>query len=342
MKSKFVNQLAPCAAALMAVCGVSHAEAPSYAVYRVHPELGKAAPATLNQRVAVVNVFHANARVCAVKACIEVPPLAGANPNWGTTLNAINKNGYAAGSSPTDQLTMHAMYFNGMTTHKIGAIDDDGCGGCTHPSVANDINNRGQIVGVSETAFGHQGFLWDGVLTPLPTLGGNGSAAYAINDNSVIVGYSWVAPDTPHAVLYRNGQIQDLGVLGTDTTSAAYDINSRNVAVGYSGALPFIYKQGAMSALPLPAAGSGKAWRINDAGWVVGTYRPTGAFQEAGWVYDGHDSYDLNALIPAAAQAEWHIESAADINATGHILVKAVRWTDPFAYETLLLKPQVR
>lgn len=76
-------------------------------------------------------------------------------------------------------------------------------------SSAADINDRGQVVGNSETVAGEDirhAFLWeDGEMTDLRTLPGGGtSIATAINDRGQIVGSSETASEGGyyHAVLW--------------------------------------------------------------------------------------------------------------------------------------------
>jgi probable HAF family extracellular repeat protein len=73
-------------------------------------------------------------------------------------------------------------------------------------SMAADLNERGQIVGSSETAdagqFSHA-FVWQrGEMVDLGTLGGTKSHAVAINNNGQIVGWATTETGQRHAVLW--------------------------------------------------------------------------------------------------------------------------------------------
>jgi probable HAF family extracellular repeat protein len=105
---------------------------------------------------------------------------------------------------------------------------------------ALDINNVGQVVGISDTVDGYRhrhAFLWqNGVMTDLGTYGSdNLSMAIGINNNGQVVGWSeGTAPNRRHAVLWQNGGITDLGVLSGDTTSSAHTINDLGQVFGSS------------------------------------------------------------------------------------------------------------
>src|SRR5207245_7914924 len=83
-------------------------------------------------------------------------------------------------------------------------------------SVANDINDRGQVVGESNTSSGsYRAFLWqNGTMTDLGTLpGGTVSSASGINDLGQIVGVSLNESTTPfvfHAFRWQNGTMTDI------------------------------------------------------------------------------------------------------------------------------------
>jgi probable HAF family extracellular repeat protein len=180
--------------------------------------------------------------------------------------NSINNRGWVTGLAtlPGDQAA-HAM----LWVH--GRAVDLGTLGGSNSAVSWPVkNNRGEIVGISETAdpdplgetfscaaffgtphTGHscRGFVWrDGEMTSLPTLGGNNSYATAANDRGQIVGW---AENTVHdatctapqllqfrAVVWEpeQGGIEELAPLSGESTSAATAINDRGQVVGISGA----------------------------------------------------------------------------------------------------------
>jgi probable HAF family extracellular repeat protein len=103
-------------------------------------------------------------------------------------------------------------------------------------SFAFGINNRGQVVGSSQTASGEEhAVLWEnGTLTDLGTVGRDPqSVAFGVNELGQVVGYSLTVMGTFHAALWENGSITDLGTLG-GTFSEAHNINNRGQVVGTS------------------------------------------------------------------------------------------------------------
>jgi probable HAF family extracellular repeat protein len=73
-------------------------------------------------------------------------------------------------------------------------MQDLGTLGGVRVSFANHINDKGQVVGSSFDASGHEhAFIWDAKngMQDLDTLGGPASQAFAINDKGQVVGYSF-------------------------------------------------------------------------------------------------------------------------------------------------------
>jgi probable HAF family extracellular repeat protein len=111
-----------------------------------------------------------------------------------------------------------------------GMVDLGGLGGtCTVP---NDLNNRGQVVGVSWTAGDslQRAFLWEhGSLRDLGGFKGGNTGAIAVNQKGEAVGFAG------HAVLWKKvGRAIDLGTVGNDPCSFAQGVNDEDQVVGNS------------------------------------------------------------------------------------------------------------
>ena len=114
-------------------------------------------------------------------------------------------------------------------------------------------------------------------VTDLGTLGGSTSYADAINNNGQVTGDSYPSSGYPHAFLYSNGVMTDLGTLGGDQASQTGGINAAGVVVGLSysptstAGEAFVYSNGTMAELATTPPGAlYGATAINDAGQVVG------------------------------------------------------------------------
>src|SRR2546430_6422743 len=97
-------------------------------------------------------------------------------------------------------------------------------------SSANDINERGEIVGGGDTGFGdfHAFLLSEGMSFDLGTLGGNESEALALNRLAQVAGHSRIrgaGAVAEHAFFVPEpGKMLDLRRLG-GATSVAHDVN---------------------------------------------------------------------------------------------------------------------
>ena len=189
------------------------------------------------------------------------------NPLGGSSSsgNAMNNLGWSTGFAnlPGDA-TQHAeLWLRGLH------LDLGTLGGPNSAVIFANHSDRGQIVGISETAdmdplmetwscagaffptVTHHiclGFVWqNGVMTALPTLGGYNGVASSANNLGQVVGWAETAINDPtcvlpqvqqfEAVIWGPGkdQIQQLSPLGEDPDSAATAINDKGQVVGISG-----------------------------------------------------------------------------------------------------------
>ena len=179
--------------------------------------------------------------------------------------NSINDLGWITGDANlSGNQDEHAALWLYGSLHDLGTL-----GGPNSATLWPVHNDTGIIAGVSDTSItdplgetwscaafmpqshvGHTcvGFEWRyGVMTALPTLGGNNGFATGVNNAGIGVGWAETSFHDPtctgsqvlqfKAVVYgpREGQIQALPALGTDPDSAATAVNDRGQIVGISG-----------------------------------------------------------------------------------------------------------
>jgi probable HAF family extracellular repeat protein len=161
-------------------------------------------------------------------------------------------------------------------------------------SLVNNMNNKGQVVGISDLAGdeAYHAFVSDkGKLKDLGTLGGSTSEPRWINNSGEAVGGADFPGDKVHdAVVWKNGTVMDLGNLGF--TSFAHANNNAGQVVGASRIQPgsnssaiihaWLWENGgpmvdlndlipANSSLVLEYADY-----MNDRGWITGVGTPAG------------------------------------------------------------------
>lgn len=126
-------------------------------------------------------------------------------------------------------------------------------------------------------------------IVDLGTLGGEDSAAEAVNDRGDVVGWADTVEGRHHAFLYSGGVIRDLGTLLGGEESYATSINDRGQVAGYSDINAFgpqfpeivegfVWDENGMrslAALFCPCSfntryGRSNAYALNNEGWVAG------------------------------------------------------------------------
>lgn len=237
----------------------------------------------------------------------------------------INDAGVIVGSSSVGKDgragRTHAFIYRGS-----GPMKDLGTLGGKFSS-ANKINQRGDVVGGSDTADDHRhAFLYSGSgpMKDLGTLGGSISFAAAINNRGDIAGNSTNGKKMDRAFRYSAGQMQDLGSL-SGLFSHGTDINNTGVVVGWSssgsGAHAFRYRgPGPMEDLGTLGGTQSAANGINNHGVIVGRsalkgdrithafrYSGSGPMKELDSLNPSGDSEALqindNGIIVGTAQA---------------------------------------
>jgi probable HAF family extracellular repeat protein len=183
------------------------------------------------------------------------------------------------GTSTTSSGESHAVIWTksvtGWAVQDIGTLPGDGW------SLATDVNDRGEVVGVSGSAPGvARGFRWTPTtgMVALPTLGGE-TYALAINNSGDVAGLSTDASGDRHAVRWRSTTdwtIEDLGTLG-GCCSDGYGINSLGDVVGVSNVsrrrsgLQHAFLANSSGMIDLRALrGDSVARDVNDFGSAVG------------------------------------------------------------------------
>ena len=161
-------------------------------------------------------------------------------------------------------------------------LDVPGLSGLQQYTIANGINDAGQIVGSysdSQHLFmgqSSQGFVYTGGnFTPLNVPGATNTAAYGINNLGQIVGTFSNSSLNSHGFLDTGGNFSQIDVPGA-TDTVAYGINDAGQIVGTfddsTGHHSFLYTGGNFAQLDVPGAFQTLASDINSTEQIVGWY----------------------------------------------------------------------
>ncbi len=264
----------------------------------------------------------------------------------------ITNNGLISGAAAASNGAMHAvLWYKGW----IGDFGAPGLGGPN--SAAFGINEKGQAVGQAETSvpngedfcgFNALGFppsgascvpfLWqDGVMTELPTLGGDNGVAISINNQGEVAGFAQnntrdagcpVAQFKP--VIWVDGKVQQLPIPNGDPDGAAWAINDNGQAVGVSGpCAPFdpiaqvyfvfahalLWQNGVATDLGTlggaPGFGGNHACAINNQGQAIGHADYNGTTH--GFLWQNGVMADLGTLSGDSASLALGINDGGEI-----------------------------
>lgn len=224
--------------------------------------------------VLVSSVAHAALPTYQITDLGDLPT--GENFSFGQGLNDLGQVVGYSYVSTTSSRNLHAFIWSaGSGMQDLGDLS-----GGDDESVAYGINNAGQVTGYGKTTDGYRAFVWSSgtgmqALGVVP--GERNSAGYAINSSGTVVGASIGGSEGAFRWTAGDG-MQNLGTLappGAGHSDYAYAINDVGQIVGASspgGA--FMWSSGA--GIQALGGNSIEAAGINNAGWVVGSFKSGG------------------------------------------------------------------
>jgi probable HAF family extracellular repeat protein len=245
--------------------------------------------------------------------------------------NGINNRGWVTGfSTPPGDAVLHAFRWQN------GVITDLGTLGGPNSATPDDnhlLSERGTVVGFSDTSvpdpngedfcafitgFGNTTntclpFVWrDGVMKPLPLLGGNNGMANAVNNRGEVAGVA--ENDTPdpnrgpplvlhfEPVIWISGQAEQLPTIQGDQDGLANSVNDNAQAVGFTGPCfpvhAVLWQKGkAIDLGNLGGAESNIAIDINNKGQVVGVSDLAGDTTHHAFLWQNDVMSDLGTIL---------------------------------------------
>jgi probable HAF family extracellular repeat protein len=257
---------------------------------------------------------------------------ASAVPGTGRSANAsgINSEGMIVGTLTRkgSEATQRAFSSIGGVTTRLGAL-----GKSTARSQANGVNDRGWVVGNSQTWHGdtHAFVYRNGRMEDLGVLGANYSSATAVSNSGIIVGTSSSVTSDLHAFVYRKGVMTDIGTIGPampGVASIALGVNDAGTVTGFSvvsmspvdsHAFRWTAGRGMEDLGVLPGGHFSSGQGINADGTIVGR-SATADSGHAFIVEDGGAMVDLNDRMDPGTGAGWELLAAWAINDRGQIV----------------------
>jgi probable HAF family extracellular repeat protein len=176
-------------------------------------------------------------------------------------------------------------------------------------------------------------------VTELPTLGGETSRAFGINNAGQVVGEAEDAQGRQRAVLWQDGGVADLGTLG-GPESIALEISDTGWIVGASttddgqdlydaGTHAFLWRDGRMTDLGTLGGASSAAGHVNAGGQVVGDAE-TAAGETHAFLWADGNMIDLGTLggTRSAALTINDVGVVVGYATTAEGVTRAFRWVD--------------
>jgi len=258
----------------------------------------------------------------------------------GSIVIEVNNHGQAVGFSDNDVSDPFSMVGGFATQTRAylwqnGVIRDLGTLGGPD-AIAGNVNERGQIAGISFTdsnassncnwALTTHPFFWEnGKMTDVGSLGGTCAVTNWMNNRGQVVGFSNVVGDqSNHAFLWdKEHGLKDLGTLPGGNFSSANWINDAGEIAGASdvsnGGHAVLWKNGAMIDLGLlPGDCSSEAQAINSHGQIVGHSSPDCVVDGNVVLWEhGQPPVNLNTLVVPASDVT--VVYPLEINDRGEI-----------------------
>jgi probable HAF family extracellular repeat protein len=248
-------------------------------------------------------------------------------PNaFSTGADAINDRSTIIGSIVTSFFESQAYTLRDGQVTQVAPVP----GVDTFPS---DINNRGQMIVLTNQGAGQTYFIDGGNVEQLPGLPGSGGMlGLALNERGAVVGHS-IVDNQNRAVLWQNGTLTEIGLAPGADTSIAFDVNNRTQvivnALAGGNSQAFLWQDGTFTKLPdvVPGqVGSTHAESLNDWGAIVGSSSVAGHDQTVGTLWLKNSAVSIDSLISEAdpLKAFLSVVGGISINERGDILVNAV------------------